>query len=134
MTDLVLVDTDVLIDTARNIGDAIACLEQIDRQASLAISAISQMELVIGCRNKAELRTLDKFLAHFQVLKLNEQISDVGIDLLRRYRLSHGLLIADALIAATALSQSIPFVTKNERDYRFIAGLHLLPYPQPFAT
>lgn len=134
MLDLVLVDTDVLIDAGRNIGDAVACLEQIDRQASLAISVVSAMELVIGCRNKAELRILDKFLLRFQVVKLNEQISDIAIDLLRRYRLSHGLLIADALIAATALSQSIPLVTKNERDYRYIAGLHLLPYPQPFAT
>lgn len=134
MLDLVLVDTDVLIDAGRNIGDAVACLEQIDRQASLAISVVSAMELVIGCRNKAELRILDKFLLRFQVVKLNEQTSDIAIDLLRRYRLSHGLLIADALIAATALSQSIPLVTKNERDYRYIAGLRLLPYPQPFAT
>lgn len=134
MPNLVIVDTDVLIDAGRNIADAVTCLEQIERQASLAISIVSEMELVIGCRNKAELRILDRFLARFQVLKLNEPISDIATDLLRRYRLSHGLLIADALIAATALSESIPFVTKNERDYRFIAGLRLLPYPQPFAT
>ena len=134
MPDWVIVDTDVLIDAGRGIGEAVACLEQIERQASLSIGVVSQMELIIGCRNKAELRTLDKFLSRFQTVKLNEQISDVAVDLLRRYRLSHGLLIADALIAATALSQGIPFATKNERDYRFIAGLRLLPYPQPFAT
>jgi hypothetical protein len=64
---------------------------------------------------------------------LNEQISDTAVDLLRRYRLSHGLLIADALIAATTLAQGIPFVTRNERDYRFINGLRLLSYPKPFA-
>lgn len=63
MPDLVLVDTDVLVDAARNIGDAVACLEQIERQTSLAISVVSQMELVIGCRNKAELRALGKFLS-----------------------------------------------------------------------
>lgn len=109
-------------------------LEEVERQASLAISVVSQMELIIGCRNKAELRSLDKFLSRFQRVKLNEQTSTLAIDLLRRYRLSHGLLIADALIAATALLQDIPLVTKNERDYRFIAGLRLLPYPKPFAT
>jgi predicted nucleic acid-binding protein len=92
------------------------------------------MELIVGCRNKAELRALDKFLSRFRVMKLNEETCDVAVDLLRRYRLSHGLLIADVLIAATAISQGIPFVTKNERDYRFIAGLRLLPYPQPFAA
>ena len=55
-------------------------------------------------------------------------------DLLRGYRLSHGLLIADALIAATALSLDTSFVTKNQRDYHFVAGLNLLSYPQPFAA
>ena len=44
------------------------------------------------------------------------------------------VLIVDALIAATALSPGIPSITKNRGDYRFIAGLHLLPYPQPFAA
>ncbi len=134
MPDWVIVDTDVLIDAGRNIADAVTCLEQVERQASLAISVVSEMELVVGCRNKTELRMLDKFLARFWVVKVDEQTSDIAVDLLRRYRLSHGLLIADALIAATALSQRVPLVTKNERDYRFIAGLRLLPYPQPFIT
>lgn len=132
MPETVVVDTDVLIDAARNVSEAVACLEQVEQNASLAISAVTEMELVIGCRNKAELRTLDKFLARFQVLHLNERVSETAVDLLRRYRLSHGLLIADALIAATALSSGIPFVSKNERDYRFIVGLRLLSYPQPF--
>ncbi len=54
MPDLVIVDTDVLIDAGRNIGDAVTCLEQVERQASLAISVVSEMELVdnggIGCQ------------------------------------------------------------------------------------
>jgi predicted nucleic acid-binding protein len=128
----VIVDTDILIDAAHSIGEAVACLEQVEQNASLAISVVTEMELIVGCRNKTELRTLEHFLERFQVFGLNEQISETTIALLRRYRLSHGLLIADALIAATALSWGIPFVTKNERDYRFIAGLRLLPYPQPF--
>ena len=132
MPDTVVVDTDVLIDAARNVNEAVACLEQVERNASLAISAVTEMELLVGCRNKAELRSLEQFLSRFRVLHLNEQVSETAVDLLRRYRLSHGLLIADALIAATALSSGVPFVTKNERDYRFIGGLRLLSYPQPF--
>ena len=65
---------------------------------------------------------------------LSEPISEIAVDLLRRYRLSHGLLIADGLISATALSYGIPFITKNERDYRFIANLRLLSYPLPFVA
>lgn len=119
--ELVLVDTDILIDAGRKVSEAVSCLQQMEQRSSLAISVVTQMELIVGCRNKTELRTLDRFLRRFQVLKLNERISDVAVNLLRRYRLSHGLLIADGLIAATALSLDTPFVTKNQRDYRFIS-------------
>ncbi len=84
---------------------------------------------MIGCRNKSELRNLDKFIKQFQIIKLNEAISEKAVELLRLYRLSHGLLIADGLIAATALKLDLPFVSKNQNDYRFISGLNLLPYP-----
>ena len=134
MPDLVVVDTDVLIDAARGVSEAVACLELIEQNASLVVSAITQMELIVGCRNKADLRSLERFLTRFQVLNVNEQASATAVDLLRRYRLSHGLIIADALIAATALSLGLPFVTKNERDYRFITELRLLSYPRPFAS
>jgi predicted nucleic acid-binding protein len=132
MSDLIIVDTDVLIDIARSVAEAISCLQAIERQVMPAISVITQMELIVGCRNKAELQTLASFLTRFKVVKLSEKISDMGIDLLRQYRLSHNLLIADSLIAATALSLDCALVTKNQRDYRFITGLHLPAYPHPF--
>jgi len=132
VNDWVIVDTDILIDAGRGIGDAVTCLQEIQQVSSLAISVVTQMELIVGCQSKAELRTIDRFLNRFQIVKLNEQISDAAVDLLRRYRVSHGLLIADSLIAATALSLDARFVTKNQRDYRFIAGLQLLSYPKPF--
>ena len=87
------------------------------------------MELFVGCRNKAELQQVEKFLKRFMPLKLSERISDTAIDLLRQYRLSHVLLIADSLIAATALAWDVEFITKNQRDYQFIIGLKLLSYP-----
>lgn len=117
-----------MIDAGHGVSEAIAYLQRIEAQALPALSVITQMELMLGCRNKNELRTLEKFLSRFRVIKLNEQISDTAVELLRRYRLSHGLLIADALIAATALSEEESFVTKNQRDYRFIEDLKLLAY------
>ncbi|NLF95992.1 MAG: type II toxin-antitoxin system VapC family toxin [Candidatus Riflebacteria bacterium] len=43
--------------------------------------------------------------------------------------LSHNLLIADALIAATAITLQIPLISKNQKDFRYIEELSLLPYP-----
>jgi predicted nucleic acid-binding protein len=133
VAQLILVDTDILIDAGRKVTEAVDSLEHMEQQATLGVSVITQMELIVGCRNKRELRVLERFLRRFRIVTLNEAIADTGVALLRRYRLSHGLLIADGLIAATALTVASPLVTKNQRDYRFIEGLELLPYPQAFA-
>ncbi|OEU81405.1 MAG: twitching motility protein PilT [Desulfobacterales bacterium C00003060] len=131
MNALAIVDTDVLIDAASQISKAIDCLDGLEQNSMLAISVITQMELFVGCRNKTELENTKRFLQRFQVLKLSDQISDKAIGLLLQYRLSHGLAIPDALIAATAITFNQPFISKNQRDYRFISELQLLPYPGP---
>lgn len=129
MADFTIVDTDILIDVGRGVSEAIACLQDLERKSSLATSVVTEMELFVGCRNKPELLEVEKFLRRFQILPLTEPTSDTAVDLLRQYRLSHGLLIPDALIAATALVFGAPFISKNQRDYRFIAGLNLQTYP-----
>ncbi|MFL5800302.1 MAG: type II toxin-antitoxin system VapC family toxin [Roseiflexaceae bacterium] len=128
MADL-LVDTDILIDAARKVQDAIDYLSNHAQQFVLGISSITHLELLIGCRNKIEQRKVERFLRRFQVIKVSEPITDRAVDLIRHYRLSHGLLLADAFIAATSLVHNLPLASKNQRDYRFIAGLQLLPYP-----
>jgi predicted nucleic acid-binding protein len=130
---MTVVDTDILIDAALQIGEAIDCLDQIERESTLAISVITEMELLVGCRSKTELRTTDRFLQRFQVLRLNEEACDKALELLRQYRLSHGLLIPDAMIAATAITMGHPLISKNQRDFRFIDGLQLLTYPSSVA-
>jgi predicted nucleic acid-binding protein len=130
MNQQLLVDTDILIDVARGIPAAINCLESKAQNSTLAISVITQMELTVGCRNKSELQNLKQFLRNYRIVKLNESISDKTIELINNYRLSHGLLIPDALIAATAIVINVPLLSKNQRDYRFISELTLLPYPK----
>jgi predicted nucleic acid-binding protein len=129
MTNSTIVDTDILIDTGRGVLEAVKCLQNLKASSGLAISIITQMELMVGCRNKAELKTLENFLKQFYIIKIDQAVSDTAVDLLRSYRLSHNLAIPDSLIAATAIVCNYSFITKNQRDYRFIQGLNLLPYP-----
>lgn len=126
---LTITDTDILIDAGRGISDAVDFLKLRESSSSLAISVVTHMELTVGCRNKTEQRDLAKFLRRFRILKIDSAISDSAIELLQQYNLSHGLLIADALIAATALTLAEPLATKNQRDFRFITGLNLVEYP-----
>ena len=129
MASSTIVDTDIIIDVGRGIPEAVNCLQELKSTSRLAISIVTQMELIVGCANKSELRTLEKFRQQFDVITIDPPISDKAVDLLRLYRLSHGLLIADGLIAATAIIWNYPFISKNQRDYRFIQSLNLLPYP-----
>ena len=69
----------------------------------MAISVITYLELVVGCRNKREQREAQKLPTRFNLLHINDFISAQAKELVEKYFLSHGLLIPDALIAATAL-------------------------------
>ena len=42
MNGLTIVDTDILIDAARQINEAVDCLAQIERQSVLAVSVITR--------------------------------------------------------------------------------------------
>ena len=108
---------------------ALAYLEKKEKEDVLVISVVTAMELFVGCANKTEQRIVEKFIKRFEVLLLTKEVSETAVSLLKRYRLSHGLLIADALIAATAIEYDMAFVSKNQKDYRFITELRLLPYP-----
>ena len=73
---LTIVDSDILINVARGDAEAINCCQRLEKSSVLAISAVTQLELVVGCRNKTELRDLEKFLSRYQILKITDQISD----------------------------------------------------------
>jgi predicted nucleic acid-binding protein len=129
---MVIIDTDILIDVGRGDNTAISCLEGIDKSFHMAVSTVTQMELIVGCRDKSELRNLNYFLQRFRIIRIDELISEKAVKLLTTWRLSHGLLIADAIIAATAIITDVQFITKNQKDFRFIDDLNLLSYPNPF--
>ena len=128
MPDGLLVDTDICVDVSRGYAPTLARLERAEQTFAIAVSDITHMELLVGCTDKRQQRETEKFLRRFERVPVDAAVSAGAIELLRRYRLSHGLLLADALIAATALVHGIPLLTRNTRDFRFIRALTLEPY------
>ncbi|MBE9008896.1 type II toxin-antitoxin system VapC family toxin [Pseudanabaenaceae cyanobacterium LEGE 13415] len=124
---MILLDSDILIDVLRNQPGAAERLLVLSESESLAVGTVTQMELIVGCLNLRDLRRVERLLGGFEIRDLTIEISRRAVELLREYRLSHGLLLADALVAATALINGMPLLTRNQRDYRFIQGLELLP-------
>lgn len=116
-----LVDTCVFIDVFRGNRELAVWL----RDTPCVVSAVTLMELYQGARNALEVRQIERTLHSFKHAPLDADISATSVALMKSYAKSHGLIIPDALIAATALSKSIPLVTYNIRDFRFIPKLEL---------
>lgn len=130
MTVVILIDTDILIDASRKVDLAVDFIAAQERESVPGISLITKLELLAGCRNKRELQVAERFLRRFVAVGLDGRVGEFAVDLFRKYRLSHGLMIPDCLIAATALAWDVPLATKNRKDFLFIAGLVLSPYGQ----
>ncbi|GHS90949.1 ribonuclease VapC [Planctomycetales bacterium] len=118
-----LCDTCWVIELLR--GDA-SVREQFRAADGLAVSAITEMELLVGALNKREVLTIKKTLATFTLIEIDESISAAARALIENYAKSHGLCLPDALIAATALNRDLPLITYNGKDFRFIPNLRLL--------
>ena len=124
-----LIDTDILVDATRGLVDAVTFLAAQQAAAGVQVSVISAMELIAGCRNAVELVQVQQFLNRVTVLPITSCILQTAYQLMQTFYLSHGLLIPDSLIAATALESGLTLFTKNTRHFQMIPGLNVLrPY------
>ena len=124
MRGRILIDTDVIIWHMRGNENARAAIYHIENPV---ISIITQMELVQGLRNKQEQVILHRFLEQlgFEVLPVSDIISHRALFLMEEWRLSHQMLMADAMISATAIEHGLPLLSGNEKHYRFLKMLTL---------
>ena len=123
---MILIDSDILIFIGNNDKQIIEIVKKLEDTNELSISVVTEMEMLVGCRNKQEFQKLERFLRRFKILSLNEFISNIAKELVKKYYLSHGLEIPDALIAGTAVYWKIPLLTKNKKDFKFIQDLTLV--------
>ena len=120
MTRVKVVDTDVLIDFLRGVPPAV---DFVTRHAdAIVISSIAVTELYAGVRMH-ERETLDTFLTLFHIVPVNHELALVAGLLRRDYGPSHGLALADAVIAATAQQHDAELVTLNVRHFPMFPDL-----------
>lgn len=94
------------------------------------VSVLSVMELLQGCLDKRELKTVKEFIkANFPApLYPEEKIYDKAVLLLERYALSDGLRTIDALIAASALLSNAALATANYKHFKNIHSLTVIKF------
>ncbi|HZG51438.1 MAG TPA: type II toxin-antitoxin system VapC family toxin [Pyrinomonadaceae bacterium] len=125
MTGRLLIDTDVLIDYLRGRAEAISYLESLTEP--LLISAMSVAELHAGVREGAERIALEQFLSVFNVIPVDYAIAANGGLIRRDYGKSHGVGLADAIIASTAEFRKAELVTLNKKHFPTLSNI-VTPY------
>ncbi|OUD15316.1 type II toxin-antitoxin system VapC family toxin [Thioflexithrix psekupsensis] len=123
MSEKILCDTCVLIDFFKGCNDEI--IELNKKGIFLFINSIIELEILQGARNKREMQQLERKLQIFYRLDIPLENFQVARSLIKIYSLSHGLRLADALIAANALIYDLKLYTLNHKDFKFIPELVL---------
>ena len=118
MSTPVLVDTDVLIDFLRGREQAVSFVNrESDR---IILPAIVVAELYAGVRGEkgeTEQGALERFLSLFRVVHVTAAIARLGGLYKRDYGKSHGISLADAVVAATATVENAQLKTLNVKHY-----------------
>lgn len=87
------------------------------------ISIITEIELLSWPKiSRVEIGNISEFLSNFESIGLTEEIKIVTI----QFRKSTGLKIPDAVIAATAITQAVPLLTNNLKDFEKVDFLKIL--------
>ncbi|MEO5922282.1 MAG: PIN domain-containing protein [Bryobacteraceae bacterium] len=120
-------DTDILIWASRG---NLRAAQAIDNASDRALSIISLMELLQSARTRLEGRQIQKSLRQlgFRTLPLSEPIGSAAATLIEQHAVSHGIQLADALIAASVLDAGDALCTGNVKHFRPIRGLSLAAF------
>ena len=79
-----------------------------------------------GSGNKNELKNTINFINRYANLQLNKKGVELALEFIKKYHLSHGLGLADALIASSVVvTKGTKLFTFNVKDFDYIKGLKL---------
>lgn len=125
MAKPILMDTDVMVDFLRGHPDAVGIVQASSNR--IILSSIVVAELYAGVRGSDELNTLDDLISLFRVIPVSPILAKTGGLYKRDYAKSHGVGLADAIIAATADAENAELKTLNTKHYPMFKGL-IPPY------
>ena len=117
----ILLDTDVLVDFLRGHSKAVAFVNA--RSDRIVLSSIVVAELYAGVKGDDEQTALETFVSLFRVVPVSAEIAKAGGLYKRDYAGSHGVGLADAILAATVEAVNAELKTLNVRHYPMFKGL-----------
>lgn len=122
MRNNILIDTDIMVDFLRGYSDAVSFVES--NSDKIMLSSIVVAELYAGVKGDSEQNILDDIIGIFQIIPVTSNIAKLGGIYKRNYFKSHGVNLADCIIAATAELEGVELETLNVKHYPMIRGIN----------
>ena len=105
-----LFDTNILIDYLNGVP---AAQQELARHRDRRISVMTWMEVLAGAHGADEEDVIEMFLRDFQVVEITRRIAREAIEIRR----AHRARLPDAVIWASARTESALLVTRNTKDF-----------------
>ena len=105
-----LLDTNILVDYLTGVEQARV---ELGRYRTRLISLVTWMEILAGARNDEEEDVIGLFLADFQLVEVTRRVAREAIAIRRARR----VWLRDAIIWASARTESALLVTRNTKDF-----------------
>jgi predicted nucleic acid-binding protein len=117
-----LIDTHILINHTKGLHAASRFIEEVIAQQGFNISILTKIEFLGWEKHTAEgFRKCRDLIELANIYSVDEDIAEEAIELKRRGRIK----LADAVIAATALANSLKLATRNADDYKAVKDLEI---------
>ncbi len=119
-----IIDTDVLVWYLRGDTKARTIVEE---HIPFSISVVTYMELIQGMKNREEFRKFQKQIQKWNtnIIQIDKEVSSRAMFYVQEYALSHSMMNADALVAATVVQTNEKLITANDKHYKYIPTIDL---------
>ena len=127
--ELLIVDTDLVIDFLRGSGPGADLVEDSLRSGVLRFSAVTAFELRLGADFVRRRRQVEAMFAR-RTLPLDVAAAMLAGEIYARLeRTGDRIGVQDALIAGICRRFELPLATRNVRHFRRVRGLRLIEVP-----
>lgn len=121
---MILCDSNIIIDVINGVKTIQHEVTSIGNE-NILISVITEIEVINGAKNKMMEQAFIKQLKKYNIIHISHETSIKASELIKNYKLSFGLDIPDAFIAATAIVHKLQLYTNNKKDFKFIKDLEI---------
>ena len=105
-----LFDTNILIDY---LGGLEAARREVEGHPDRLVSVVTWMEVLAGAHDESEADVIEMFLRDFRLVELSRRVAREAVALRKTRRVR----LPDAIIWASARTESALLVTRNTRDF-----------------